>query len=658
MYKIEPLSVREFLADTKMKLPRFQRRATWNAKQNFELCISIFQDYPVGVVIINKDKDSSWLLDGRQRRSALQIARENPVELYKWAKSYLRISATEDETEVRKKYWDRVAEYLQSENSDDDDKDYDDSDLEEYGGSFDKASMKQGLETLLSIILMVHQIRSGVSSWERVFNFKDYCFMLKYATKRNNYRVDPVELRKFLLELSDCQKDEISIDNFIDYLRDNIIDNKEQKFRDYLEKNWDQISSSLNTIKQSEEIFKEARIGVIELTNVSDLDAQNIFSRINSGGTQLKAEELLSAKPFWNVPINSSDNKLKLFVSDMYDALGVEVPSDMVRWDLGATLIRRIDDKQLLFERQDPKTINIDAIILGFKLISSRYQGGMSAKDVTDLEKNKSINWDSDISELIDDCNKICEILNNDEFFRYFTSWKKPISKMLGSAVVLEFIIILLKRWQDLDRPTTASAPFTQFKQEARILFDRLVYEYAAGAWRGSGDSKMARHIADYKSRVTIIDNNNWKLLIQGACNGVFNGQSMSRTNISPLLIYSYILERIVPDPDLDTKFDIDHIIPQKLFESSSDLIDQNLRDSLTNNAILPKHDNISKKDKRLNEITDNWLKNSISKYTGIDIKDFNKFSDLTQLNELKNMRLAKFEKLFTEERERRIINV
>lgn len=63
-YTIVPMSVKQFVTDSQMKLPRFQRRAVWSDKQNFELCISIFQDYPVGVVIINKEINSSWLLDG------------------------------------------------------------------------------------------------------------------------------------------------------------------------------------------------------------------------------------------------------------------------------------------------------------------------------------------------------------------------------------------------------------------------------------------------------------------------------------------------------------------------------------------------------------------------------------------------------------------
>lgn len=132
----------------------------------------------------------------------------------------------------------------------------------------------------------------------------------------------------------------------------------------------------------------------------------------------------------------------------------------------------------------------------------------------------------------------------------------------------------------------------------------------------------------------------------------------MSKTNIQPLLYYSYVLQKCKPEDQFEIKFDLDHIIPQTLFNADSGFINQNLKDSLANYAILPKKDNISKKDKRLNEITDIWLKESVSKYTSIDVQDFDKFSDLTNLDALLEMRLNLFDKLFTEERKKRLINV
>ena len=42
-YNIEPMSVKQFVTDAQLKLPRFQRKATWVEKQNFELAISILK---------------------------------------------------------------------------------------------------------------------------------------------------------------------------------------------------------------------------------------------------------------------------------------------------------------------------------------------------------------------------------------------------------------------------------------------------------------------------------------------------------------------------------------------------------------------------------------------------------------------------------------
>ena len=40
-YIIEPMPLIPFLEESKIRLPRFQRKATWDKKQNFELVISV-----------------------------------------------------------------------------------------------------------------------------------------------------------------------------------------------------------------------------------------------------------------------------------------------------------------------------------------------------------------------------------------------------------------------------------------------------------------------------------------------------------------------------------------------------------------------------------------------------------------------------------------
>ena len=191
-YRIEPLSISSFLDENKMRLPRFQRKATWDKKQNFELAISVFQDYPVGVVIVNKEKDVSWLLDGRQRRNALKRMRENPVELYEWARAYIGFAKNADEFTVKQSYWDKVEKYLtteikDSENTSSDDVSYEG--VEENTNeedSFDSQKQRKGLTTLLNLILMVHQNKPSGSKWELTFDFTKYFTRIKYAPMSNN----------------------------------------------------------------------------------------------------------------------------------------------------------------------------------------------------------------------------------------------------------------------------------------------------------------------------------------------------------------------------------------------------------------------------------------------------------------------------------------
>ncbi len=657
-YIIQPLELISFVEDSNMKLPRFQRKATWDKKQNFELCISVFQDYPVGVVIVNKEQNVSWLLDGRQRRNALKIMRENPVEVYEWARSYIGFKKNEDEGEIIRLYWEKVEKYLQKEDKSEDETDVDDASYEENGdediaeSSFDSERQKLGLKNLLDLVLMIHQIKNNVSRWERTFDFKNYCSNLKYELKRESYKINPVILRKYLVDYGQTEKN-LSIDSFAIYVDDNssIVSGKEDKFKEYITKNWDYIKKSIETLLYAEKVYKEARIGIIELTNVSPLDAQNIFSRINRGGTQLKAEELLSAKPFWNENVSEVDSKTKQLVKDLYIQLGVEEPNGVVKWDLAATMISRVDPKCMIFDSTVNDTISMDKVTLGFKLLSSVFVEGMSAISVAELEKKKTIDWDNDIDELVNKINTICDILINDNFFKYFQSWRKPISKLMGNAISLEFISILLKDWEEKECPTVSGAQYKAFQRDARILFDRLVFEYATKVWRGSGDSKMAADIKDWKNRIVSIATAEWDKFIEGALGGTYNGQPVTQKTLTPILYYYYSLKNISATSGPDIQIEVDHIIPKEKFKGNG-TVDVQMQDSLGNLALLVKNDNAAKGSKPLDEITDVWLKNQIVMLEEIDESDFRKYSDITNINVLKTYRGKLFKTAFSDTRD------
>ncbi len=681
-YTIEPMPLISFLDENKMKLPRFQRKATWNKKQNFELCISVFQEYPVGVVIVNKEQKFSSLLDGRQRRTALKQMRENPVELYDWSMSFLGFKKREDPIEITNIFWDKIAKYLQSENNDkgtndseDEEIIYDGEEIEvenETEDSFNQDTQKKGLQTLLDIILMVHQKKVTGSAWELLFDYTKFFKKIMYAPLKNGERkVDPVLLRRFILQIQrDCEVNnsgQITMNYFIEYYLQqyDISDLDSKNFKKYVEHNWKSIENSIQIIEKSEKVFADARIGVIWLTKATPLDAQNIFSRINSGGTQLKAEELLSAKPYWNISIDTEILDVIEKVEKMYSKLDIPKPDSIVRWDMAAIMLSRIDSEHLIFDRYEiakkKNEISLDEITLGFKLLSSIYNGGMSAKHVSDLEnsnpeKGYVINWERDINNLVEELNIVIKILMDTDFFQTFQVWKKPIAKLLGNAIALEFITIIYLDWKDRGCPTISSGELKALQRDAKILFDRLVYEYATKVWRGSGDSKMANDIKNWKNRILAIDNLEWKDLIDGACEGTYNGSITNVKTLKPVLYYYYVLTDCLPVNQNNVIYDVDHIIPQEMFKSNN-MVNHLLENSLSNLALLPKKDNINKKSNPLNKITDTWLKSMINIYTGINKEDFEKYSDIININLLKDERKKRYLQAFETNRGTKLSN-
>lgn len=650
-YNIETRSITEFVTDSKIKLPRFQRKSTWTAKQNFELAISIFQEYPVGVVIINDEGHTSWLLDGRQRRSALRDLRANPDLVYDWARKYIKFKSNQDVVELKNMFWDKIDAYLQQEEQDDEEP-LSAAETEvaapEEDEDINRWRQREGLNTLLEIILMVHQKTASGGKWERIFNDIDKLLERPpYAPKRDGFIINPEDLRQFLLDYKN-KVGNPTIDNFIQYMDDfggAIKEGREKEFRKKVEQKWSDIEHIILIIAKSEQIISDARIGVILLKNVTPLDAQNIFSRINSGGTQLKAEELLSAKPFWNEKVTMVDTKMQKLVNDLYSRLGVELPQDgnVVRWDYGATLISRINDHHLIFEDYEQKNpsqeIDLTQITLGFKMMSAYFNKGVSAIVVNELEKNKQIRWGASIDELVDNINTVCEILLKSEFFKYLLSWKRPLYKLLGAAPTLEYLTILLLDWEDKGCPRVSSAEYHAFVRDAKAIFDRLIFEYSVGAWRGSGDSKMANHVKNWHERLSPMDTDSWLALIKGACEGSYNGQTIDIKHLTPILCYQYALQKKLPDNPLQETSEVDHIVPKARLENHS-MIPTEYRDALFNLELLPKEDNIQKKDKTLNEVDDSFLRQSISRYCDISIDDFDKFSDISNIEVLKECRL------------------
>ncbi len=656
---IESEALVPFLLESKIKLPRFQRKATWKEDQKFQLCTSVFKGYPVGVVIYNKTKDAYWLLDGRQRRNALKTAWENPVVLYKYARAFLKFNANAQPDEIRDLFWVKVNSFLQKDKSEEKDDSSDVINFEDDESveiAIDPEEQKSNLKTLLDLILMVHKVTGDRSAWEKRFDFSKFFSYLPYMT---NKKIDPLKLKKWLVE---WQPENLNPDKdfFVKWFLNEypIINDKScDAFKEYIDQKFELLKRDIKTLREAEKIFSDARIGVIKLTNVTPLDAQNIFSLINKGGTQLKAEELLSAKPFWNERVCDQylDYEVYQLVQNLYKDLNI--PGEdaintaaVVRWDICATLLDRIDKNHLFFPiyKQEKDNINMNKITLGFKLTSAELAKGISAKHIEKMESYQ--NWEEAVQTLIVDVNKISEILLDVNFYKMLHAWNKSIIDLLGNAATLEFISILRKDWINFNRPTIDGKDKKRFINNSLILFDKLIYEYTAKEWRGSGDNKMAKDVENISERFKVVPNDNWELLIE---NLFASNDNYKR--LGPVLYYFAILSKKEPENLHQMVYDIDHIIPESMLDDHPlELSGYNLaslKDTLGNLALLPKPLNIKKTDKLLKDISDDH-KEIVSKYSDIKIEDFDKYSDVSKILEMFAERKQVFMAIIKEKRE------
>ncbi len=97
-----------------------------------------------------------------------------------------------------------------------------------------------------------------------------------------------------------------------------------------------------------------------------------------------------------------------------------------------------------------------------------------------------------------------------------------------------------------------------------------------------------------------------------------------------------------------NSKINVDHIIPQSLFDSNSSIPNaENIKNSLFNLCPLPSKDNIKKTNKKLKNIDDPWLIQQIEKYSHLKSDKFIEFSDVTSWEKLRDERRSFFEEKF-----------
>ncbi len=688
MYEIRPESIKTFVEDNSIKLPRFQRKQTWDDKKNFELCISIFKEFPMGVCILNVEKDNSgkttkWLLDGRQRRNALTLIWEDPENIYVWAKKWIGFKINDQIDVLVDKFWDKINEYLEEDELDDQDLNDNEDNVEieenqteeqsnesiENTNGIDEFEFNRrinGLDFLLEILKLIHNKTNRNSGFSRPFDFTKEIKILPYEENISGKRqLNSKTLVSFINDyLSFCKNksiEEDKIGSFKSFMKQRFPmgPQDEKKLEKTIEKNWNNIQDRLEILEKIKSILIASKIGLIEVKEILITDAQKIFNIINSKGTKLNAVEILSAKPSWNVEMENASNEQIKATKELYKTIKVK-NGNVVKWDLPASILFRFDNRDFFLKKfSESKSDFEKKLTLGFKFLAGLYEKGVKKENIDMLSKNKNINWDIDIETLISDINLFSKIILSFDYFKYLKSWQGSIINLLSDAIALNFLLITYEDWKRKGKPVGNDKTAKLFQKNGYILFDKLIFEYISKQWRGSSDSKIAQNLKSFTSETDLyseIPETRWKTLLTEVINSnTIENQKINQGLMTPIL-YHFYCTRKIQGPNTDEVIEVDHIIPQSLFISSS-IVDKDVQNNLFNLALLPKRENISKGNRRLVEISNQWLKDQIKKYAFIEERDYEKFSNLANLDKLKSQRGPLFIKNFLEDRKNILVN-
>lgn len=706
MYHIKPESIKAFLDDDTIRLPRFQRKQTWKDEQNFKLVISVFKDFPLGVTIINKAtynrKTTRWLLDGRQRRYALMQMSTNPENLYEWGKRFIKIKSNDSESDIRDKFWNVVEAYLN--NGDDDgfnearvkaiekgedefqfggktykidsieeeavddmsegfeDENDDDSEIQSTSlRSEYHQDLWGNLENLLFVLKTVHKKTSQKSGFTSPFDFKRHIERLPYVEDNS---LCGKKLKTFIDEyLNHCRESagesetqgEVTEHSLFEFYGKRFNDARNnQELRNDIKRKWSDIKKSIKVVQIIKEQLQDARIGVIETSSITSTDAQMIFMLINKEGTKLSAVEILSAKPSWNVYIKQPSSEVEEQRNLLYSAINTSV-EQTVRWDYPATIYQRLKMDFLFPNLSYENKSQLDKkLTLGFKILSGLFQRGIKAENVDDLASNRDIKWEQDIDQLVADLNTMSKVIGESSYFKRLTSLGRSLMEITSDACALNFLFLTHADFLRKNKPVGNNVNTATFTANATKLADQMLFEYVTFKWRGSSDSKVANNIQSMDSlpvKYKAIARDKWIELVKGINNTqTIEGEDITIGLCKSIVYHTYAVMGI-SSPSVNS-YDIDHIMPQALFDTSDSVTSDRVKHALFNLCPLPAKENKRKGKKKLSDLDDRWLIDNIKLFALIEEEEFSKFSKVSNWKKLREKRGKIYEVDFMDKRQ------
>jgi hypothetical protein len=431
-YTIEPRAVTDFLKE-RLELPVFQRAPSWKERQNFNLLLSVFKGFPIGVVVVSAEGTGTRrvLLDGRQRREAL-LRMTDPEAITHWAFRTLRLrgkrlSRNASSEEWKDAFWARVEEFLGNPDSSepasvaeedhstvpeldepdevevvedesyDDRADDDESDSPIEGSDASAVAPEslslrnlQPMEELLQLLLL-----SRKRAFSHLFDFRDELGehpKLKYVA-HDASGTDAVStallsdwLRTSVVTKGDSE--DVRGTHLFDALNDEYVVLDAERLRDRIEGVWPELAPRIRAVVRLEGYLRRTRLGYIEVAAPSSADEMKIFELINTGGTPLTSAEILSAKRDWNIEVPDAPGAVRTARINLYQESLKIAPRDSVvrRWDVAATTVQRLSLPWVFGTFNTRKKPQFESqTILGFQLYAGAYLGRLMKDDLGEL---------------------------------------------------------------------------------------------------------------------------------------------------------------------------------------------------------------------------------------------------------------------------------
>jgi hypothetical protein len=524
---------------------------------------------------------------------------------------------------------------------------------------------------LLRVIELVHSTRkiagleghyrTGFNQW---FDLHSEAAGLPYVLPipgSNRVYVDTDELLRWIANQKDrARKAKVKLNEDQEFLLTRIQAEARTvpstaKLQERLSDSWDKISERLMMLDEVSTVLGRAKLGYLEVRGTSPREDQKIFHIINSAGSPLTAEEVLSARPTWNVPVTAPGADVIEAQARLYDEWDIERPEEVVRWDIPATLMSRVDLPLVfgdLAKRGEEVTKN--RLSIGFRLMAGHHLGKLTKDDVATLATPgvttlRTVAWGG--SELTELLHKVHSRLEGEFLFDQWRTWRASLLDSTSRAVAMNFMLLTLEDWISNGKPdSTSSAAYKNWRRNAFCLFDRSIFEYAGQRWRGSSDSTIAENLNNARTTRTVFDpvpSGEWRaLLLEAIDQGTLNGRSYTKEvarAAKALLRYNYTVRGKSGPFPVNEGVEFDHIIPEAQFRATNSAAVSPECHNIANLTPLPATLNNWKSNKRLADLgTDaasTQKKAKLSAYIDVPVADFPSVSERAQFSTLRETR-------------------